>query len=69
MLYAGTQEKYSYEAAQLAEQQRNTLLLNLTSFCLETVDSHPSNNNFAALADGLGYAMIMVVIHLEQAEL
>ena len=61
--------KYSYEAGQFAEKQRNNLLLSETSFCFETVYSHPSKIDFAARAKALGYAVIMVVIHLNHAEL
>jgi predicted ABC-type ATPase len=69
LAYPEAPEKHSYQAAQLAEQQRNNLLLSGTSFCFETVYSHPSKIDFAARAKGLGYSVIMVVIHLEQAEL
>jgi len=69
LVYPEAPEEHSYKAAQLAEQQRNNLLLSGTSFCFETVYSHPSKIDFAARAKALGYAVIMVVIHLEQAEL
>ena len=39
------------------------------SFCFETVYSHPSKIDFTARAKALGYAVIMVLIHLDQAEL
>ncbi len=65
----GGEEERSYEAALLEEQQRNTLLLSGASFCFETVYSHPSKIDFTARAKALGYFVIMVVIHLEQAEL
>ena len=55
--------------ALLAEQQRNTMLLSGASLCVETVYSHPSKIDFVARAKALGYAVIMVVIHLERAEL
>jgi predicted ABC-type ATPase len=69
LVYPEAPEEHSYQAAQLAEQQRNNLLLSGTSFCFETVYLHPSKIDFAARAKALGYAVIMVVIHLEQAEL
>jgi predicted ABC-type ATPase len=69
LVYPAAAEEHSYEAAMLAEQQRNTLLLSGASFCFETVFSHPSKIDFTARAKGLGYTVIMVLIHLEQAEL
>ena len=69
LVYPAAAEEHSYEAAMLAEQQRNTLLLSGASFCFETVFSHPSKIDFTARAKALGYTVIMVLIHLEQAEL
>lgn len=69
LVYPAAAEEHSYEAALLAEQQRNTLLLSGASFCFETVYSHPSKLDFTARAKALGYTVIMVLIHLEQAEL
>ena len=69
LVYPAAAEEYSYEAAMLAEQQRNTLLISGASFCFETVFSHPSKIDFTARAKALGYTVIMVLIHLEQAEL
>jgi predicted ABC-type ATPase len=69
LVYPEAPEAHSYEAALLAEQQRNTLLLSGTSFCFETVYSHTSKIDFVARAKALGYAVIMVVIHLERSEL
>ena len=69
IVYPAAAEERSYEAAMLAEQQRNTLLLSGASFCFETVYSHPSKVDFTARAKALGYTVIMVLIHLEQAEL
>ena len=69
LVYPDAAQERSYEAALLAEQQRNTLLLSGASFCFETVYSHPSKIDFTARAKALGYYVIMVVIHLEQAEL
>ena len=69
LVYPEAPEARSYEAALLAEQQGNTLLLSGASFCFETVYSHPSKVDFVARAKALGYAVIMVVIHLERAEL
>lgn len=69
LLYPAAAEEHSYEAALLAEQQRNTLLVSGASFCFETVFSHPSKIDFTARAKTLGYTVIMVLIHLEQPEL
>lgn len=69
LVYPAAPEEHSVEAALLAEQQRNTLLLSGVSFCFETVYSHPSKIDFTARAKALGYAVIMVLIHLDQAEL
>ncbi len=69
LVYPAAAEEHSYEAALLAKQQRNTLLLSGASFCFETVFSHPSKIDFTARAKALGYTVIMVLVHLEQAEL
>ena len=69
LVYPDAAQERSYEAALLAKQQRNTLLLSGASFCFETLYSHPSKIDFTARAKALGYCVIMVVIHLEQAEL
>ena len=69
LVYPEAPEARGYEAALLAEQQRNTLLLSGASFCFETMYSHPSKINFVARVKALGYAVIMVVIHLERSEL
>ena len=69
LVYPAAAEEHSYEAALLAEQQRNTLLLSGASFCFETVYSHPSKVDFTARAKALGYTVIMVLSHLEHAEL
>ena len=55
LVYPEAPEAHSYAAAQLAEQQRNSLLLSGASFCFETVYSHPSKIDFAARAKALGY--------------
>ena len=69
LVYPDAAQERSYEADLLAEQQRNTLVLSGASFCFETVYSHPSKIDFTARAKALGYYVIMVAIHLEQAEL
>jgi len=67
--YPDAPETHSYDAAKLAEQMRKNLLLTGTSFCFETVYSHPSKIDFVAQAKALGYEVIMVMIHLQSAEL
>ena len=62
-------EAHGLEAAHLAEQQRESLLLSGFSFCFETVYSHPSKVDFVARAKALGYEVILVLIHLNNASL
>lgn len=69
MAYPDAPEAHSYDAARLAEQMRGELLLSGASFCFETVYSHPSKIDFVAHAKALGYEVIMVVVHLQSAEL
>lgn len=44
------------------------MLLSGASLYFETVPLHPSKIDFVARAKALGYAVIMVVIHLERSE-
>ena len=69
MAYPNAPEAHSYDAARIAEQMRDELLLAGASFCFETVYSHPSKIDFVARAKALGYQVIMVVVHLERPEL
>ena len=69
ILFPDAPEAHSYEAAQLAERQRLQLLQEGVSFCFETVYSHPAKIDFVARAKALGYQIILVLIHLETAEL
>ena len=62
-------EAHGLEAALLAEQQRELLLLRGFSFCFETVYSHPSKVDFVARAKALGYEVILVLIHLSNVSL
>ena len=64
-----TPEAHGLEAALLAEQQRELLLLRGFSFCFETVYSHPSKVDFVARAKALGYEVILVLIHLNNVSL
>ncbi|MFM9099971.1 MAG: zeta toxin family protein [Cyanobium sp.] len=67
--FANEPEAHSYQAAQLAERQRLRLLQDSVSFCFETVFSHPSKIDFIGRAKALGYQVILVLIHLESADL
>jgi len=69
LAYPDAPERHSYEAARLAEQQRHALLLSASSFCFETVYSHPSKIDFLARAKALGYQIILVLIHLASTQL
>ena len=62
-------EALSYQAAKLAEILRLNLLKAGTSFCFETVFSHPSKIDFLATAKTYGYEIILIYIHLENNEL
>ena len=68
-LYPDAPEEHSYDAARTAEEIRYGLLQESRSFCFETVFSHPSKIDFVAHAKTLGYQVILVLIHLESAEL
>lgn len=67
--FAEDPEAHSYEAAQIIEQLRHSMLIAGRSFCFETVFSHPSKIDFVARAKALGYQIILVFIHLETTEL
>lgn len=62
-------EAVSYEAAQLAEQMRLDLVHQRISFCFETVFSHPGKLEFVQQAREQGYEIIMIFIHLGDAQL
>jgi len=62
-------EKVSYEAASLAIRLLEELLYQGTSFCYETVFSHPSKIDLVAKAKALGYEIILLYIHLDTPEL
>lgn len=68
-LYPDNPEANSYQAARLAEQLRYEQLNEGNSFCFETVFSHPSKIDFVAHAKALGYQVILVVIHVQNASL
>lgn len=58
-------EYHSYEAARLAEDMRHRYLRANSSFCFETVFSHPSKIDFMAEAKAQGYQVILVYVHLQ----
>ena len=60
-----TPEAHSYQAARIAAGLRDWLLRQQSSFCFETVFSHPSKIDLIADAKGLGYEIILVFIHLD----
>lgn len=68
-LYPDTPEDKSYDAAKVAQELRETLLLEGRSFCFETVFSHPSKIDFVAKAKALGYEIVLVYVHLDSAML
>ena len=59
----------SYAAAEIGAQIRDALLEQGASFCFETVFSHPSKVDFLARAKMLGYAIVVVFIHLDDPQL
>jgi len=63
-LNPGNPENWSYEAATVATKIREELLLQGTSFCFETVFSHPSKVDFIADAITKGYHVTLIYIHL-----
>ena len=69
LVFGEDAERRSYEAAQLATEQRQSLLRQGRSFCFETVFSHPSKIDFLAAAKAAGYQVIMVMIHLDHVDL
>jgi len=58
-------EAISYEAAKIAGKLRHDMLQRGSSFCFETVFSHPSKIDFIAEAKALGYQIILIYIHLQ----
>lgn len=67
--YPDAPEQSSYDAAMLAQEQRQHLLLQGVSFCFETVYSHPSKIDFVSRAKAFGYQVVMVLIHLNDSSL
>ena len=62
-------EEKSYHAARLAEKLRFDQLAEGSSFCFETVFSHPSKIDFIGQAKALGYNIVLVIIHVNTSSL
>ena len=62
-------EGNSYEAAMYAAQMREELLKDGSTFCFETVFSHPSKIDFIARAKAFGYHVVLIVLHVENSSL
>lgn len=62
-------ERLSYEAATLATEMRENMIVQGESFCFETVFSHASKIDFIAMAKAHGYTVILVYIHLTDPSL
>lgn len=69
MLDPDSPEGASYDASRVAGHIRRELLERGSSFCFETVFSHPEKIDFVATAKSLGYEIILIYIHLQQPEL
>ncbi len=68
-LYPQAPEEQSYSASRVAADIRQRLVTEGRTFCFETVFSHPSKIDFLGTAKALGYEIIMVFIHLQNASL
>ena len=68
-VYPDDPEGNSHEAAQLASQMREQLLIDGANFCFETVFSHPSKIDFVAKAKAFGYQVVLVFIHVDHISL
>lgn len=68
-LYGQAAEQSSLKAARVAEDARNRLLQNKTSFCFETVFSHTSKVDFLADAKALGYQIKLIAIYTDSPAL
>ena len=62
-------ERLSYEAATLATEMRENMIVLGESFCFETVFSHESKIDFIAVAKAHGYSVILVYINLTDPSL
>jgi len=68
-IYPDDPEGNSYNAAKIAAQMCQEQIQAGSSFCFETVFSHPSKVDFLGRARALGYEIILVLIHLEHTDL
>jgi len=64
-LWPDEPEKHSYAAALIAEKERFRFLEEGSSFCFETVFSHPSKLDFLGAAKAAGFRIRMVYFHLD----
>ena len=62
-------EAASYDAAELAAQQREQAIKGQQNFCFETVFSHPSKIDLLAQAKTCGYEINLVVIYVSDTEI
>lgn len=62
-------EAASYDAAELAAQQREQAIKRQQNFCFETVFSHPSKIDLLAQAKTCGYEINLVVIYVSDTEI
>ena len=68
-IYPDDPEGNSYNAAKIAAQMCQEQIQAGSSFCFETVFSHPSKVDFLGRARALGYEIILVLMHLEHTDL
>lgn len=68
-LFPDNPEEHSYQAAAEAEIARNRYVEAGTSFCFETVFSHPTKIDFVGKAKAAGYTVILVFIHVTDSTL
>ncbi|EIT72066.1 MULTISPECIES: AAA family ATPase [Hydrocarboniphaga] len=61
-LWPGSDRDRSYEAAKIAEQRRDEMIVQRRSFIAETVFSHPSKVELIRQAQGAGFLVIVHVI-------
>ena len=62
-------EAASYDAAELAAQQREQAIKGQQNFCFETVFSHPSKIDLLAQAKTFGYEINLIVIYVSDTEI
>jgi predicted ABC-type ATPase len=68
-MFPGDEEARSYDAAVIAHRLRDEFLREKTSFCTETVFSHPSKIDLIKEAKSSGFTVNLVFIHLDNDDL